>query len=300
MANATQTQINRLKAVIAGAFAKAQAKGATMPAVQNSTTLEATIDSIPSGSATGEYCWKIFAEKPKVPAEITQVEYLKTTGTQYFITDYIITASKQSVLRIEADMQIIDTSSTWRVSGTGVEEPFAYIGYNASGKYAYGNNGDNQTNISGDYLRHVWSIDYVNGVFAIDNTTIDTFTYKLPSAYTQKPLYISGYSSANTHSEIIWSYKYYENNVLVREYLPGLLYGQTPILYETVNEQILYPNGEINEYGNVVDSGNEVIGYITSDNYDAYPDNGYHIDGYWYVRVNGEESSLPRAEDTKF
>lgn len=48
MANATQTQINRLKAVIAGAFAKAQAKGATMPAVQNSTTLEATIDSIPT------------------------------------------------------------------------------------------------------------------------------------------------------------------------------------------------------------------------------------------------------------
>lgn len=48
MANATQTQIDRLKAVIAAAFAKAQAKGATMPATQNSTTLEATIDSIPS------------------------------------------------------------------------------------------------------------------------------------------------------------------------------------------------------------------------------------------------------------
>lgn len=48
MANATQTQIDRLKAAIAAAFAKAQAKGATMPSAQNSTTLEATIDSIPS------------------------------------------------------------------------------------------------------------------------------------------------------------------------------------------------------------------------------------------------------------
>ncbi len=50
MANATQTQINRLKAIIAAAYKKASAKGATMPATQNAANLEATLDTIPSSS----------------------------------------------------------------------------------------------------------------------------------------------------------------------------------------------------------------------------------------------------------
>lgn len=50
MANAVQTQINRLTAVIAAAYAKALSKGATMPAKQNADSLEATLDTIPSSS----------------------------------------------------------------------------------------------------------------------------------------------------------------------------------------------------------------------------------------------------------
>lgn len=44
-----QTQIERIKANIANAYAKAQEKGAALPAVQNSENLAAVIEAIPSG-----------------------------------------------------------------------------------------------------------------------------------------------------------------------------------------------------------------------------------------------------------
>lgn len=43
-----RAEIDRINANIAAAFTKAQAKGATLPATQNSGTLEDAIDAIPS------------------------------------------------------------------------------------------------------------------------------------------------------------------------------------------------------------------------------------------------------------
>lgn len=47
------TEIDRIKANIASAYAKAGAKGAPLPSVQNSTNLPATIEGIPSGGGGG-------------------------------------------------------------------------------------------------------------------------------------------------------------------------------------------------------------------------------------------------------
>ena len=61
-----EAQINRIKANIANSYAKAAAKGAELPSVQNSENLAATIETIPTGGLPDDvYTITLEADPPE-------------------------------------------------------------------------------------------------------------------------------------------------------------------------------------------------------------------------------------------
>lgn len=253
-----------------------------------------------SGKSSGAYCWAKFAEKPELPVGYTKLESLTTTGAEYFDSGYLIDDNSYSTLKIVADFAIpIITRSNYKVSGTGGGSPMFYIGLNPSNKFAYGNGTtDVATTVSGDTNRHLYTLNCANKLFTVDELVSQSITTR-NSATEERNFWISAYhcltGSTDTnyiHSETIYSYSFYEIDLkneeagfaLVKNLIPCLDVLGTPCLYDTVGGQTVYA------IGGTPTMGNSLVKYVpdmcvVSDNRDAYPEDGYHTDGNYYVRI---------------
>lgn len=88
-----QSEINRIKANVVGAYLVLSAKGATMPSTQNTANLASAIESIPinAEAMSIETIWAICGYDPNggLPDGYTLLEYIQSSGTQYINTGFV-------------------------------------------------------------------------------------------------------------------------------------------------------------------------------------------------------------------
>lgn len=263
------------------------------------------LSMFPGGLAktSGQYAWAKFAEKPTLPIGFTPLESIALTGSNYFILDYIVTTANFAKLKVVADIAITGTSSNnYRIDGCAASSGHFYFGIASNGQYGYSVGSDATTGVTADTSRHTHTLDVPNKKYTVDSV-VNITTNPNTSQTINKPFVIGGYYDTGysdmhvTHGETIWSYKFYENDVLVRNYIPVLDIDGIACLYDTVTGIKVYASGT----GDVVSgsAGNKVQPdeYVLGDDANAYPQDEYHADGYYYKKLY---SDIPWDETGRY
>lgn len=256
------------------------------------------------GNNEGEYCWAKYTEVQILPDGYTLLESLSTTGAEYFDSGYLINPTTSSKnLRIVADVAIsLPTTSVYHVTGHGGAQPLVYLGITNSKRYGYANgSADVATSVSADGNRHLWTLDYKNGKFKVDNVVDVTFSPQNITASAN--FYISAYNmsgtATNKHIEQIYSWEFYENDILIKRLVPCLDSSGVCCLYDLIGGNPIYASGGTPVAGGV---GQNPLGfdeYVVSDDESAYPDGGMQ-DGCYYERVSTESPYAEGSESNTF
>ena len=251
------------------------------------------------GATEGMYCWAKLAEEPELPIGYTPLESLALTGANYFITDYTVTTANFATLKVVADIAITGVASNnYGINGCAAQNGHFYFGKTSNGQYGYSVRSDSTTGVTADTNRHIYTLDVPNKKYTVDSV-VDITTNPNTAQTINKAFIIGGYVNTGygdeymPHAETIWSYKFYENDVLVRNYIPVIDNNGVTCLYDTVTGVKLIHTGS----GDVVSgsAGDKVVadGYVLSDNLNAYPQDGYGEDGFYYKRL---EDDIPWHE----
>ena len=196
--------------------------------------------------------YKIYGNSKQaiLPDEYQQVEYIETTGTQYFDTGVPL----KSGLKMIVDWVYKDSSSGNSYTGGHIGSPgnrwlvgsqrqgyyyFAVGASNVVTEFEYGNR-----DIVEAYWEDKASYFKVNGVLS---TKYNYASYTL----TEEPTYTFYLSAVNrngTGSSIpkltIYGAKFYQNDVLLRDYVPCIRKSDNEIgLYDLVNNSFLAMSG---------------------------------------------------------
>lgn len=180
-----------------------------------------------------------------VPLEYTEVEYLEATGTQYIDTGLKAT----NKTGIEAEFEVLTTSSNYLL-GTRQGAEFL-LTYSASGHFAFDYKGNSRVALTkiGDKVLRI-KVKKITGQI-VSNVVSHALTES--TFETTRNMYIcaeSGASNAVANgSKRVYSVKIFEDNVLMRNYIPCTRNSDSkPGLYDTVGRKF-YTNigtGEFN------------------------------------------------------
>ena len=182
-----------------------------------------------TGHTGNGYC-RITCISGKGEAKPEFVDYIESNGTQYIDTGVSIDPSIGGTLKYVIDSQMLpSTAGCLNGSGYGASPYFNsfYVGF-FQGTMYYGN-GRTDVQVSDvpqDYERHIFTYDAKNGIASISNVYTANFTYQAPDA--ALPLCLFGYSQATAnplHSERMYSCKIYQNDILIRDFVPALQNG---------------------------------------------------------------------------
>lgn len=225
------SEIQRIRSNVASAYSACAAKGATMPAEQNTANLPATIVSIPS---------------------FVRVEYLESTGTQYVDTGIRTGPGTRS----ETDVAVLDwDASAYALSGAGSNRHVFGKGYSGASsgsgnaaKLYFGLGAQNYPSsvaLSGlAGVRHVYWIDAPSATAGIDGTS-----FSLGSAGTigtndfTSLLLAQRQSATGTRGQMaarLYGCRYYEAGELVLDLVPVRV-GPLGLLYDRVSGDV-FPN----------------------------------------------------------
>ena len=186
---------------------------------------------------------------PQLPGGYTGLEYIEsTTDGQYIDTGVIINNTNKNSIKIEVDGNF-GTSNNWSVdgsSGTGYYHRYIGIG-NRSNALSYGNNGgDILTNyIENDRTgRHLYVIDYLNGVIKRDYYDLITFTPDNLNS-SDRSIYIFGWSANGTQVNARkYGFRIFVADQLVFNGIPCKNPSNVVGMYDTVTKQFFSsPNG---------------------------------------------------------
>ena len=255
----------------------------------------ANIMRLGGGSGGGtKYVWNKYALL--IPSEYTPVEYLEGTGTQYIDTGF----KPNSNSRVVCDFQALSTTPASFVFGSldaWQKNMFGFYlaagGANLQDLYA-----TNAGPITGNGLTR-------NVVDKNKNVTTLGSVVKTNTAATFQCAYnlalfaeiITGNADAFAHARI-YSCQVYDNDTLVRDFVPCVSASGVAGMYDIVNG-VFYPNagtGEFvvgekytgEEYLDIVVG--EFVGFVDSTRIGAYPFGGIQ-DGYYYEAI-GEEIAI--------
>lgn len=179
--------------------------------------------------------------------EYHKVKCLISSGGQYIITNYIPNENT----KVEMKMNKSSWYENWDTM-FGSENKFTFMQYgwdtSPITKLQVEFWGQSQpTNIDIQFNTDVVVIlDATIPLFQYGNLT---FTPTFGSTRPDKPLYIFAKTLNNSTSIDHYSnyklyyFKIYENNVLVRNYMPALDENNIPCLYETISKTYLYNSG---------------------------------------------------------
>lgn len=200
----------------------------------------------------------------------TQVAYLESTGTQYIDTGF----KPNQDTRIIATMQCVTSTSYGRLFGSGTRNSLNSImidyetGITGTLHVKYGNN-SNWTNVSsiyGDYETHTY--DFNKNNLYIDRKLVSSNTYGTFQSTSNLGIftYINGnYVGQSTEFFIgrLYSFQIYDNDVLVRDYIPVRV-NETGYLYDKVSKE-LFSNAGTGDFilGNDLSNIN-VNGFVSS------------------------------------
>lgn len=168
-----------------------------------------------------------------------EVEYLESTGTQYIDTG--INVNNKCKIRAIAKFNNITTtqfSGTWGPAGRfqfGV----------ASGKFNLGLGSFGLEFGSADTNRHVFEIDAKNKTCTIDD---EIKSYSDTTMVFENNPYIAIFAQHNIEEDIVlngakanvYSFKIWDDDILVRDFIPVLDLNMRPAMYDKVSGELFY------------------------------------------------------------
>lgn len=239
---------------------------------------------------TGQYVWKKYETK-----ELNEVSYLQNSGTQSIDTG----VNPNNNTRLLLDIEFLEIpSGISYVQGTGWYGLF----YDPSGilEHFYYDKSWTGASISNSEILDRMTIDMSNtGLLTVtlSNGTkrtkqkTNSFTASIPSL----PL--------NANVSKLYSYKIYDGNTLIRDFVPCKNANEEYGLFDKVNSKF-YSNVGSGSYtggnttGNTLQTKGDYIGLVVSDNADAYPDIGIY-DEFWYEKISDGVDLLSMFNCTK-
>lgn len=211
--------------------------------------------------------------------KLHQVEYLESSGTQYIDTGLVATNNTKISITFERqgiDGCLIATDTAWCNTGFGI---WSHAG-------EYGNTCITSISLS-DNIKHTVVND--KGKFYIDGSLYTTLTANTFS--TAQNLYLFALNRAGSiienYTGKFYSCQIYDNDVLVRDFVPAIDGSGKACLYDKVTQAFFYNGGSGTfAHGNNVDSDiyaitSTDIGYVKVLN-ECKPL------VKWFAKVNGE------------
>lgn len=184
-----------------------------------------------------------------LPKGFTEVEYLESTGTQYIDTGFVPTSDN---FQFEIRMLSQNTSAYLGYrsvnSGTATGDMRWFFNY-SDGRVAirYGNGAENSTLSFNTQTTHKFYFNgsslYVDDVNYL--TTTKKYTTPVYKSFYLFSVNTSGYYSADIANFIgrIYYTKIWDNDVLVRDYIPALDSNNRPCMYDRVEGKAYYNQG---------------------------------------------------------
>lgn len=180
-----------------------------------------------------------------LPSGYTMCEYIESTGTQYIDTGIMAKAG----LRATIDCKINDLNSTSNIFGAFDTKNRIYLHYEASIKLLFGYGPYNKVNynlIAGE--RVVFDAEFNTGTQSLKVNGTQVYSGSSSSSVdTGLAAYLGAMNQGNAASLFtkmtIYSCKIYENEILVRDYIPALRSDGIAGLYDLVDGQFYYSLG---------------------------------------------------------
>ena len=186
-----------------------------------------------------------------------ELEYVKSTGTQYFNTGYYPNQNTKLVLKMKTE-GLTSGSTAFNAFGTaGTNSRFGWWTYFSGSSYfrygIEGNGRDSKISITGTFENADFTVT-LDRNNAIIETLNQTYTYSVSPTndFTlDLPLILGGHIWNNGSSigqcECIYklySCKIYENDILIKDYIPAInKMDERVCLYDKINESFLYNSG---------------------------------------------------------
>ena len=236
------------------------------------------------GSNTGVCCWGRYEGQPELPVGYTRLSYIESSGAQYIDTKIVPNANT----KICGDVWYT-TSNTGQLYGTWT----SYM-TNAFGMaYQVGKNsvyyGGNEYEFASPNKKfsfvHNGPLFYLNGILKHDfgtgkiNTTRTIYLFAFN---------VNGAPGTLSVLKVYSGFEIYQDGqTLSRRFIACRDTKNKTCLYDTVSNQPFYNSGSGSFKAGEVeqDNGKKLIGYVVSDDPNAYPNGGVAADGYYYEMV---------------
>lgn len=179
-----------------------------------------------------------------IPSNLVGLEYIESTGTQYIDTGFLVSSNNYNKIKFVVDCDIIGKgsgASDWFTNGSNINNAYFYVGQYQS-KYYYGcGTTDHNTNTSVVSGRHTFTLDTKNKKFTVsDVLEIDT---TIEAVTATANLYLCGfaYTAQRSFAQKLYGSKIYQDDVLVRDFIPCKNSSGAIGLYDKVTKAF-YPN----------------------------------------------------------
>lgn len=200
------------------------------------------------------------------------LEYIEVTGTQYINTNFIPNNNSGIELVFALDANNLTSNNIIGSRNTTTEQAFSFSTTNSCWRFGY-NNSSTATTITADANKHTVIID--KNICRLDNVDIDSRTNSEFSGYNSIFIgRINASSSTYKGYGKIYSCKIYDNEILVRDYIPCKSLDGITGMYDLV-EKKFYTNAGTGTFvaGPVVCYEATQLDYITI-NGNQYIDTG--------------------------
>ncbi len=200
-----------------------------------------------------------FLYKRKIPDGVTEIEYLESTGSEYIDTGYIVNVNNYDKTRFVVDTNILGSVSGYAFNGIGNASINAFLVGERLNDIKYGVGNEISTSINYNNNRVIFDLDAKNNKYTVFDTVTEEYLVNLNKLVTnnkgfdetQSLLILFGYLRASfptgeyqrLHKAQIYNCKIYEEEKLVREFVPVLDKNKIPCMYDKIEGKFYYNEG---------------------------------------------------------
>lgn len=237
-------QITRIRNNVTNSLSAVQEKGVSIPTGANSDNLPGLIAQISGGDATVEEITNeaggksvyINSEVPKLPEGFTRLKWIQSGNGQYVDTGF----KHDNNTRIIADYEAFAGdvhAQIFGACGSSYAKSMMFLAYKDASKYLVYYNGtrtDFAANTSGRR-----TIDANKNTYTLDGGTVIA-SYTAATFQSDFNMYLFAFNNNGTAGNVgstirLYSCQIWDNDVLVRDYVPCLNASNVAGLYDMVN-----------------------------------------------------------------
>ena len=182
-------------------------------------------------------------------ANCIPVEYLESTGTQWIDTLYKFADILDVRIVLDAVFYNSPVTSNWRVIGINADVGRLNLGISSYGKFSYtaGYSRDQITNVlANNGQRYLFDLNIPNATYTVSDENNNILVNVSPiqrGSHTFSKFYIFGYNTDRPVSMRIYSLQMWDQDRLVRDFIPILDTDNGPCMYDKVENKYYYNQG---------------------------------------------------------